>query len=315
MEIILCFILAAALVFTGPNLWQIREAIHFTTLLSAWRWAFATRWFWMAATLASAIGSPMTQGIKDQLWYAAAVMLLCPPISILGARRPGSAWWSWFIVVPLLCVMGWPAAEAWRNGVPPEPLEIDAPVVIGYAFVLVMGLGNYFGTCFTRPAILLAAAALLNVSAFWHDRPDWMPNATWSHLMATAGVIAATWWGAIGFRQRSVSLWPLERVWLDFRDTFGIVWARRVQERFNETALRSAWPVRLGPIGFVAEAAQRVDPIAVDAATSDAMEAWLRWLLRRFVDPEWIDSRLRTPAIQLGSTGTASVGGDGLGSR
>jgi hypothetical protein len=249
------------------------------------------------------------------LWYAAGIVLVCPPIAILGARRPGSTWWSWFIVVPLLCVMGWPAAEAWRGGWPPEPLVIDAPVVIGYAFVLAMGLGNYFGTRFTRPAILLTAAALLNVSAFWPERPDWMPNATFSHLVAAAGVIAATWWGASILRRRSGSAWPLERVWLDFRETFGIVWARRVQERFNETARRSAWPVRLGSFGFVSEAGQRVDPTAVDAATSDAMEAWLRWLLRRFVDAAWIDSRLRPIAVHSGSTGTASTGADAFGIR
>jgi len=306
---LLSFVFVFVLASSTLAVWPMRMAGRFTTLDSVRVWWLAPKYAWMTATLASALGPPITEGIKDQLWYAAAVLSLCPLIAILGARRPGSAWWSWFIVVPLVCVMGWPAAEAWQIGWPPEPLVLDAPVVIGYAFVLVMGLGNYFGTCFTLPAIVLAAAALLNVSTFWHDRPDWMPVAAWSHLVATAGVIAATFWAAIGFRSRGVSAWPLERAWLDFRNLFGIVWARRVQEQFNDTARRSAWPVRLGPLGFVAETGQRVDPTTIDAATSDAMEAWLRWLLRRFVDPGWIDSRVRPTAVHSGSTGTTGVGG------
>lgn len=290
-NMLLCRIFVFVLALSTLVVWQVRMACRFTTLDSVWVWWLASKSAWLAATLASALGPPLTEGFRDQFWYAAAVLLLCPPIAILGARRPGSRWWSWFIVVPLVCVMGWPAAEAWRNGWPPDPLVLDAPVVIGYAVVLVMGLGNYFGTCFTRPAILLAVAALLNVSAFWHDRPGWMPNAVWSHVGAAAGVIAATWWAAFVFRRRNVSAWPLERVWLDFRDLFGIVWARRVQERFNETARRSGWLVRLSPIGFVTEAGQRVSPHEVDSHTADAMEAWLRWLLRRFVDADWIDRR------------------------
>jgi len=42
----------------------------------------------------------------------------------------------------------------------------------------------------------------------------------------------------------------LDRVWRDFQDLFGIVWARRVQERFNDDARRQRLAVRLGMHGL-----------------------------------------------------------------
>jgi hypothetical protein len=269
-----------------------RTAVRLTTLVSAWRWC-AGAWFaWISAAVANAGGNRISHGVRDQLWYAAAVLLLCPTISILGARRPGSRWWSGFIVAPLLCVMGWPAADAWRSGVPTESLVLDAPVLIGYAFVLVMGLGNYFGTRFTLPALLIAVAGLLSVSSFLADRSGWLPTPDRSRMLACCGLIVATWWAAIIARRRHVSPPPLERIWFEFRDTFGIVWARRVQERFNETAHHSGWTARLSPFGFVTDNGQPLDWSRIDANSVEEMQIWLRWLLRRFVDPEWIDRRL-----------------------
>src|SRR5207248_1708172 len=43
---------------------------------------------------------------------------------------------------------------------------------------------------------------------------------------------------------------PLDRVWRDFRDLFGIVWARRIQERFNDEARKQGLPLRLGIDGL-----------------------------------------------------------------
>jgi hypothetical protein len=61
----------------------------------------------------------------------------------------------------------------------------------------------------------------------------------------------------------------------------------------NETAINEQWPARLEFHGLVWH-----DPDTA-AITRDAALArfdhTIRWLLRRFVDPEWIDERLCSP--------------------
>ena len=76
-------------------------------------------------------------------------------------------------------------------------------------------------------------------------------------------------------------------VWSDFRNSFGVVWSRRIMERFNQQAAEGRWEVRLETEGFVWGA----DPDGVSRESAEA-ERFLRWLLRRFVDDEWIDVRM-----------------------
>jgi hypothetical protein len=82
-----------------------------------------------------------------------------------------------------------------------------------------------------------------------------------------------------------------DRVWHDFRDQFGIVWAQRVRERINERSTLENWPVRLERDGFVAQ----TDGAGNDVAAADPrVDHTLRWLLRRFVDEPWLNARLGT---------------------
>jgi hypothetical protein len=119
-----------------------------------------------------------------------------------------------------------------------------------------------------------------------------------SHLgrpLGTLCLIAAGW---IADRQlvpsrgiKTAPRTPLDRLWRDFRDLFGIVWARRTQERFNEDARRMGLALRLGIDGF-----EHRDGTAhttnIDLHSLAAAEASLRWLLQKFVEPAWIDRRL-----------------------
>ena len=61
-------------------------------------------------------------------------------------------------------------------------------------------------------------------------------------------------------------------------------------DRVNETSQRENWPVRLGIEGFRPEPASKAS--AVQAEHTQRVEHTFRWLLRRFVDPEWIDARM-----------------------
>jgi hypothetical protein len=82
-----------------------------------------------------------------------------------------------------------------------------------------------------------------------------------------------------------------DRVWRDFRDQFGIVWAQRVRERINQRALQEQWPARLERPGFVNADGT---PAGASVASDPRIEHALRWLLRRFVDESWLNERLGT---------------------
>ncbi len=183
-------------------------------------------------------------------------------------------------------------------------------MLAGYALVLLMGAGNYVGTRFALPA-LLAAAAILTVPVSMSSL-HWLPARGTARAGATVLLGIAAWLASliakVGRRSpspdpvgavegigmantptRALTV-PFDALLADFRNLYGIVWARRVLDRINETAARDSWPVRLQLQGFVP-----VDPSCDANLTpeqSRQIEHAVRWLLRRFVDPEWIDDRL-----------------------
>jgi hypothetical protein len=103
-------------------------------------------------------------------------------------------------------------------------------------------------------------------------------------------------------RALDVGRLPLDRVWGDFRELFGIVWARRIMERFNDDARRHDSLLRLGLHGLENAGGSRVDA-GVDAASLAAAETSLRWLLQKFVDADWIDRRMQVDSPANGERG------------
>ena len=111
---------------------------------------------------------------------------------------------------------------------------------------------------------------------------------------------------------RPVAQNRFDRLWFDFFDTFGIVWGRRIQDRVNFIASKENWPSRLELDGFVwSDESEPVIPgVGIESANlqnlqqdtqhqdtnvtriESRVEYTFRWLLRRFVDPAWIDERL-----------------------
>jgi hypothetical protein len=92
--------------------------------------------------------------------------------------------------------------------------------------------------------------------------------------------------------RRNEPSYRFDRIWFDFLDQFGIVWARRIQDRINEMARREKWSVRLELDGFVDDQAILISTRSVDPAIETRIEHTTRWLLRRFVDTTWIDARI-----------------------
>lgn len=292
MQIVLSILGTLGLAGTAAVFWRLRTALQSTTLKGAWTWALPGVGLWVTAWLGTVLTPVVTGPLVDQLWYGVAVMMLCPPIAVLGARRPGSRVWGWFVLLPMLLVLALPLLGGWNRDLQVSPLRIEVPALVGYALVLVMGMGNYLGTRLTGASLLYALALLLLVAPLSAMAPAALPEAARCRIGATVALGASAVWGARQAGRPVAVTSRFDRLWIDFLDYFGIVWARRIQERVNKAARTEQWPVRLELYGFTWNGA---DPDDLGAATNGRIEQTLRWLLRRFVDPDWIDQRLTAP--------------------
>ena len=285
-------LIAAILAVTAALAWsRFQSHLTNTTLTTARRFGWAAGCLWALAFILPRL-CDIPPGLVDQLWYLAAIVGLCPLVAVLGARRPVNVAWSWFVLLPLVLVLEWPAAGQLVHI--HRGLELESPAVLAYLAVLVPGAGNYVGTRRTLAALFYATAlAMLVVSfsvsdggAFAHDDARSVATAT-----ASVGVILAA--------RRTVpdaTGQSIERAWFEFRDTFGIVWAKRVLDRFNLFAGREHWPVVLTMQGLVCLRSH--ETIAqLTAGDRERVEQRFCWILKRFVDPPWLNERLGTTAL------------------
>ncbi len=245
------------------------------------------------------IDPEQANGWVDLGWYFAAVVLLCPGIAVLGARRPGASAWAFFVLLPLVLVLMWPAVASFQVARPVDSIEIEVPALVGLGLVLIMSGGNYFGTRYTMSTFYYAVSIVLLVVPMSVASPDFFPERSTARFIASLGFLLA-----ISETNRRSKAEPDDEIsrfdvlWFDFMDSFGMVWAKRVMDRVNESARHEKWAMHLELHGFVpvAEAPVADSPSADELLrTEERIEHTFRWLLKRFVDPEWIDARLRVP--------------------
>ena len=105
--------------------------------------------------------------------------------------------------------------------------------------------------------------------------------------LATLAILAAWTRRLTAPTQRTLAY---DRLWFDFRDTFGLFWALRVQERVNAAAQQYDWPLELTWTGF-RDTADQSPLAAIDPAIEPALRTTLKGLLRRFVTNQWIAQR------------------------
>lgn len=296
-----------------------RLALKHTTLSTAASWGIVSVLIWSACWAADGVLTTIGEGLADRLWYATAVLALCPAMSVLGARRPTTRVWQWFVVLPMILVLASPLAVSWRELNDPSRLQLETPVLVGFGLVLVMSAGNYVGTRFTLSAVLFTIAVAMLVATLAEAVPDQLVQPYRLRLWATVLLSAAILIGCQSARTRSrrtsagtmkqgafeCRIEGADRLWTDFRNTFGIVWARRIQDRINSVATKEVWHSRLESQGFVwhdTEVSPNGGASSEGHSASDGrieqaagrIEHTLRWLLRRFCDPAWIDERLGT---------------------
>ena len=283
----------AGLASLFPVLVRLRAGLVGTALASTWPPLVLAWLVWLVVAIVTLPPSPLRPW-ADSLWFLAAVVALVPPIAVLGSRRPTSRVWTWFVLVPLVLVFTWPVLPVLVSGAGPAAFNLEAPVVVGYGLVLIMGAGNYLGLAHTVSALLWLAGLALVVLPLCPATKVAMLDAWSGRAVGAFCLVAAGWFAdrqAARCRLANDSQLQFNRAWSDFRELFGIVWAKRIQERFNDDARRRGLSLRLGFQGLETSseghALENVDPVTLAAA-----EASLRWLLQKFVDPEWIDRRL-----------------------
>ena len=279
----------AALLITLLITARARRRLRETTLTTACSWSIAAICVALTAGVLDITVQTNHTGWRDLAWYAAAIMLLCPGIAVLGARRPGAAAWGFFVLLPLVLVLAWPAVASTRVLSVGSPLELEEPAVIGFGLVLIMAIGNWIGTRFTLPALLYAAGLILLVAPLSATVLDFSPDRTTSHLLASLALLLASTIAAVRAAAGQPPSDVFNILWLDFVDTYGMVWAKRVMDRTNASAAHEKWSATLDWHGFEWQSDCTEEEIR---RTRERIEHTLRWLLKRFVDPAWIDRRL-----------------------
>jgi len=233
-----------------------------TSLAPAVIWATVA---WAAWALVQTLGA-WAADYAGQGWrYAALCLVGCAGVAVLGARRPGVGAWN-FVVLGLLLVFLLSWAEGWLAGGRVRLGELRLLFLLG---TVAVGLGNYLPTRLAPAALLVALASALEVWA-WLDPPG-APG--WPELLFGL----APWLGWAAWRGRRAEVPPVERLWLDFRDHYGLVWGQRVREQFNASVRHAGLPVELGWSGLRA-----LPPAELEDASRTAALTTLHALLKRF---------------------------------
>ncbi len=231
-----------------------------TTLVHALNWG-VTAWLgWGAAV----IQGPRMELEADVAGYLALCLTGCAGVAVLGARRPQAGVWN-LVVLGLLTVLVLPLAENLLVG--PRPLGSLRLVFLGA--ILMVTVINYLPTRLGWAAFLLGIGVLGELLALAGLAGAW---GRWCVMAA----VWVGWWSWLRADDRPGS--AFNRLWLDFRDRYGLFWAQRMREYFNQAASNAGWPVRLYWQGLVLpKGATPPEP-----AVLENMVATLRSLLQRF---------------------------------
>lgn len=284
-----CLSIICAL-FVLAATWKARVFLSELTLLYSWGWALAASFSVLISCALTAGGLSVSLGWRSGGQMLAAVMLLTPGVSTLGARKPGVAAWQWFVVAPMIIVLMWPGVSQIVNNRGEDSLELGVPAFAGIIVVLLMSAGTCLGTSLSLPFVLYSASIAVTVlpSTGWAT-----PDSRWPLLapllLLIAAVVATR---SIASRYRAVEEATTiggvaDQTWLLFQNLYGLAWARRVQDRVNQFAIREEWTGVLTADGF-----RDASGNPLRGSELEKPRDALRWVLGRFASEQWIARRL-----------------------
>jgi hypothetical protein len=258
-----------------------RRKLLGTTLLAPWVWSVVALLAIAGAEIAVGMVDSLPPNWRMGLRYSAAMATFTPTMALLGAKRPQDRAWQ-FIVLSLWAILALPSLEWLLFG---EIQELH-PARLAFLLILV-GVGAFNGIATRRwlSNLLYAAGQGALIAPFLSSTIAALPIAL-APVLGLALMVASL---ALPMRVRAAdaNAAGLDRVWLDFRDAYGLVWSLRVAERMNTSAAMYDWPVQLGWRGF-RDRESGSGGVVVPAAAAESLRA----LLRRFVSADWIDARI-----------------------
>jgi hypothetical protein len=193
--------------------WSIRR----TTLAHVFVWVSLAWLAWLAAS----------QSTSWQTRYLALVLTSCAGVAVMGARRPGVVAWH-AVVAGLAAVLLLPLAEGFFSR--GEQATADTLRWVFLCGAATIGIINYLPTRLAVASLLLLGATGAELYLLRWGGPDDL------HHMAVMVAGLAPWmaWAAL-IRPRQ-NILESTRLWLEFRDRFGVVWALRLREQFHSSS-------------------------------------------------------------------------------
>lgn len=228
MELVVAILLLSA----GAPVWHAWLANHYTALAHTMAWMAAAWLSWTLSAWLAIVASP-----SRFMEYLALCLTACAIVALMGARRPGVYAWN-FVVVGLLAVMLLPVAQRSISG---GTLALDVLPALLLGSIFAVGLINFLPTRFWATAMLLFVACVWELLWLCRDQPS---KASWSLIPGFAAA-CAPWMAWLAAHRPAQTDSQFDRVWLSFRDRFGLVWSQRLCDQFNRSAVNSGWPVVL----------------------------------------------------------------------
>jgi hypothetical protein len=284
--------LIALTVTAAAFLLRSRRVIQDTTLVGPSRWMLGSLLVISGTQLLVAFvdrgSNEEASGWKTAILFAAAATSFCPLMSLLGAKRPQDRGWH-FVVIALWAILVLPVAESLvlRHGQMPDLRGARSWFML---VLIVLGVVNSLPTRFWFPALLFGSGQLLMLASYLPMVREIVDDSqTLAGLSCCAiALIIATWLA----RHKRLLQGSLDVVWIDFRDSFGLLWGLRVAEQINIAARSSEWPLRLRWRGFVGIQGEPFDWNSLSDDTRKSLNQVVQNLLRRFVSSNWIAERV-----------------------
>jgi hypothetical protein len=200
--------------------------------------------------------------------YCALCLTGCVGVAVLGARRPHVFAWN-FVVLGLFAVMVLPLLETLFLGTHPN----DGLRVFFLSATLAVGILNYLPTRMALPSLVVLIVSAGEIALLY--APGSLPGIGEQRIVDL--LLTLIPWLAWGCWSSRADRSEFDRLWLTFRDRWGLVWSQRVREQFNHACLNAGVPAQLTWRGLRAESAD----IAQQQKSLDVLRA----TLQRFVEP------------------------------